>query len=188
MPQIDFVCAEHGPFEQYRSVHSTDLPPCPTCGVTSARHWVLATPAPLPDAVVVYQAPDGSYRFPGDPNGLSAKQYERQGLTRVEARGWAQVRQLEQQIEQHENRHRGQHQEQLQARREAGQHARRGELFYRMKGMSRLGREVARLSIERSNNRPLPRTGEAGFHVEAYANDRSNRDRSYDDHGRRRRD
>lgn len=188
MPQIDFVCQVHGPFVQYRSVHSQELPPCPECGVTAERHWITASEAPLPNAVVVYQAPDGSFRFPGDPNGLSAKQYERQGLKRVEARGWAEVRQLEHTIEQHENRNRGQHQDHLQARREAGQHARRGELFYRMKTMSRLGREVARLSIERSNNRPLPRRGEAGFHVEAYSNDRSNREQSRDERGMRRRD
>lgn len=188
MPMIDFACQEHGPFEQYRSVHSQELPPCPICQGPSERHWITATEAPLPDAVVVFQAPDGSFRFPGDLHGLSAKQYEKQGLTRVEARGWAQVRQLEKTIEQHENRNRGQHQDHLQARREAGQHARRGELFYRMKSMSRLGREVARLSIERSNNRPLPRRGEAGFHVESYSNDRSNREQSRDERGMRRRD
>jgi len=158
------------------------------CHVTSARHWVLATPAPLPDAVVVYQAPDGSFRFPGDPHGASAAGYDRQGYVRLEARGWANVRNLERQIEARENQGREHKHEQLQQRREAGQHFRRQELFARMKGMSRLGREVARLSIERSNQRPLPRQGEAGFHVEAYSNDRSNRERNHDDRGRRRND
>ncbi|MGH9420937.1 MAG: hypothetical protein ACRD3J_13255, partial [Thermoanaerobaculia bacterium] len=153
MPQIDFTCPDHGPFVQYRSVHSQDLPLCPVEGCTqpTERHWITKAPPSLPDAVVVYQAPDGSYRFPGDPNGLSAAQYSRQGFTRIEARGWAAVRQLERDVEQHENRHRAQHFEHQQHRREQGQHARRSELFYRMKSMSRLGREVGRLSIERSN-------------------------------------
>ena len=53
-----------------------------------------------PPAVVIYKAQDGTFRFPGDdnPNGRTAQQYEKLGYTRIEARGWSEVRRVESQV------------------------------------------------------------------------------------------
>lgn len=164
----------------------------------------------LPPAVVVFAAPDGTYRFPGDPNGSTAARYEKMGYARQEFRGWAEVRRLEQKVGKQQYSEIVKKVEREQAFREAGQHARRSDFHDGMRNgfqipetvertvngkrvMVRTGRmktvkltpaarEIAMAAVERNNNKPGPKAHEAGFHVEAYSYDRSNRE------GHRRRD
>ena len=188
MPIISFICETCGPFEQYRSIHSTDCPPCPTCGSGSQRHWITAAPSHAPAPVIVYRAPDGSYRYPGDGSGLYAQKCERDGFTRVELRGWADVRRFEKDANRQERSKIEAKIEREQAVTEHAERQRRSDLFQKMSGMSTFGRDLARAAVEMNNRKPGPRTYDSGLHVSAYSDDRSNRDDSRDDRGRRRRD
>ena len=76
----------------------------------------------------------------------------------------------------------------MQALRLAREHDMRGDLRMRMQSMSRFGRDVARTAMSRNDEKERPRARESGFHVDAYSNDRSNRETSRDERGRRRRD
>ncbi len=163
-------------------------PPCPTCTGETIRVFLPPSVRWTPDAVVVYQAPDGSFRFPGETGGASCAKYDRLGYTRVEARGFAEVRHLESRMNTHEHSQMMRKQEQIQERRERGESLRRSELRSRMQGMSRLGRDVARAAMARTDAKGRPIVRDAGLHVDAYANDRSNRDDSRRGDGRRFRD
>ena len=162
-----------------------------------------------PPAVVVFQAPDGTFRFPGDPNGLTAAKYEKLGYTRQEHRGWAEVRKLESRVNKQQYSEIMRKVEREQEWKETGTHARRSDFHHglhagfqipeteerivrgrrvmvrtgRMKHvkLGAMGRDVAMAAVERNNRKPGPTAREAGFHVEVYSNDRSNRD----GHGRR---
>lgn len=193
MPLIDVRCLvpacghtwEHmRPLADYPRV-----PPCPTCGATTTEQW---HPPPSTrwaiDPIVVYRAPDGSYRFPGDANGQSAAHYDQQGLTRVEMRSAADVRRVERAVEQHEHRHMARRDELRQQLRERRESANRGALRQQMPSMSRFGREVARAAMAQGDGRPRRSTVGPGFFVEVFSQDRSNREESRDGQGRRRRD
>ena len=54
--------------------------------------------------------------------------------------------------------------------------------------LSERGREIMRRAERQGQDRPQPRAREVGFHVDVYANNRSNRDESRDPRGHRRRD
>ena len=100
MPNVDLRCTNDDcpqeRWEFYRSLATwaDSLPPCPTCAGPSYQSLDQSyrTHHAPPDAVVVFQAPDGSFRFPGDGHGLSAAQYARQGFTRIELRSATDVR------------------------------------------------------------------------------------------------
>jgi hypothetical protein len=137
---------------------------------------------------VVFKAQDGSFRFPGDPNGLSAKSYEKQGLQRVEIRGAAEMRSFEKQMNKQEYSRLTRNVERKQEARERRESELRAELHYRMKSMSPIGRAVAQVTMARNDAKPRERVGDAGFASEVYSYDRSNRETSRDAEGRRRRD
>ncbi len=209
LPEIDFLCRTcEKPFVLYRSVHSTACPPCPTCGSGTERYWIAATDNPSQAApVVVYKAPDGSFRFPGSPDGASAKNYDKLGYTRIEARGYADVRRLEHSMNEMERSKIARRVERQQAHQEAGERIRRsdfhhglhhglrvpttdprtGERVMKTVQMGARSRDIARILMSRNNAKGV-RTHEPGFHVEAYSYDRSNREASRDEQGRRRRD
>lgn len=216
VPILAFTCAADGPYQAFRSVHAPDgeVPPCPTCQVPGETDWspwrnenrISVTP------VVVYQAADGSFRFPGQADGLYAKKCEQDGMTRVELRGFADVRRFEGKVNAHEMSKIQRRVERQQHAMALGESARRSDLYNGMRNgfripetvigrdgqhvktgrmktvhLSARTKDIAARLIE-MNNRKRVRSHEPGFHLEAYSMDRSNREDSRDSSGRRRRD
>ncbi len=162
-------------------------------------------------AVVVYKAPDGSFRFPGttDPQSRTAKQYAKLGYERQEFKGFAEVRRLESQVGKREaSAIRKRVEQQCQFREESlsyrrgeirqgmaqgfriPEHDEKGRPTGRMKTV-RLGeeaRDLMRAAQERNYGKPGPRAVDPGFHLDVYANNRSNRDDSRRPDGTRYRD
>lgn len=191
MPRIDVRCSAPDPHESevYRPLAMYPAtPPCPICGEPTEQFHPAPRTTWTVDPVIVYQGPDGKVRFPGDAAGAVAANYERQGYTRIELRGAAQVRHFEAHMNKVESSRLQRKFERRQAQREARETALRSELRMRMQSMTRSGRDFARLTMAANDRKPTERPGEAGFHSDVYANDRSNRAESRDDRGRRRRD
>lgn len=189
MPLIDVRCANdhvrevHRPLAMYPAT-----PPCPDCGApTEQIHLPRAVTWSI-DPVVVYRAPDGSIRFPGDTNGAGAGKYDRLGYDRVELRSAADVRRFESQMNRAEYSRAERIMERRQAARESREKATRSDLFHAMQSMSTFGRALARAAVARNNAKAIERARDSGFHVEAFSYDRSNRSESRDAEGRRRRD
>lgn len=219
MPVLSFKCTSAAPdpcpvFDAFRSVHDDGTPPCPVCGAPSETNWDVwrndARYAVTP--VVVFQAADGSFRFPGAADGLYARKCESEGMTRVELRGWADVRRFEGQVNQQELSKIHRRVERQQAAMAAGEALRRSDLFNGMRNgfqipetvigprgehvktgrmktvhLSARSRDIAARLIENNNNKRV-RAHEPGFHIEAYSMDRSNREQGRDERGHRRRD
>lgn len=64
----------------------------------------------------------------------------------------------------------------------------RSQLRDQMSRMTPFGRAVAVAAMRRNDAKPRPTAGEAGFFSDVYSLDRSNREASRDEQGRRRRD
>ena len=189
MPLIDVRCTNGHEHEVYRAVSEwPKTPPCPTCAESTEQLMIPAPTRSTPDPVIVYKASDGSFRFPGDPNGLSAKTYEKQGMTRVELRGAADVRRFESQMTKQERSIAARKVETAHRNRELRESHLRSELRQKMASMSERGRDVARAAMRFNDNKPREGTKDPGFHVEAFSYNHSNRDESRDASGRRRRD
>lgn len=75
-----------------------------------------------------------------------------------------------------------------QRQREAREKETRSELRARMQNFSRFGRDVAKAAMAANDRKPAPRAAFPNFHAEVYSFDRSNREESRDERGRRRRD
>jgi hypothetical protein len=196
MPLIDVKCANdhirdvNRPLSMYPAT-----PPCPAvladgsvCGAPTEQIHLPRAVSWSVDPVVVYRAADGSFRFPGDVNGPGDAKYARQGYERIELRSAADVRRFESVMNKREYARASRRVEALQAQRVARERETRSELARLMSSMTPMGRALARAAIERNNGKPLERAGDAGFHLDVYANDRGNRDESRDAQGRRRRD
>ena len=189
MALIDIVCPAGHVAEVVRMVVDwPKTPPCPTCGEPTEQTFLPKATRWTVDPVVVYKAADGSFRFPGDANGLSAKQYERQGYERVELRGAADVRLFEKVMGKHEYSRAMRKVEVMQAAREASEKERRSQLRDEMRGMSAYGRDLAREAMRNNDNKPREYAKESGFTSEVYSYDRSSREAARDPQGRRRRD
>ncbi len=174
-----------------RSCQRGDASPLDVADCGSAETEQIHLPPQIQssvDAVVVYKAPDGSFRFPGDAAGLSAGNYEKQGFERVEIKGAVQMRRFEQTMNKQDYARAQRKFEMQQQQREARDKHLRSELFEKMKYMSEHGRAVARTLIARNDGKPRERPSDGGFHSEVFAYDRSNRDESRGGDGRRRRD
>jgi hypothetical protein len=208
MPRIDVRCSSCETIsEVFR--HHTDhpkTPPCPKCDGATVQVHLPSSARTLPPAVVVFAAPDGTLRFPGDPNGATAAKYEKMGYTRQEYRGWAEVRKLESRVNKQQYTQIVKRVERELQFREQSQHARRSDLYNGIRNgfqipetvertvrgqrvLVRTGRmktvhlspgaqEIAMAAVERNNEKPGPKAYDSGFHVEAYAYNRSNRDGS----------
>lgn len=163
-------------------------PPCPDCGGPTEQVHLAPARRAQPDPVVVYLTPDGSYRYPGDANGLTARNYDRQGYQRLELRGHQDVQRVMRDASAKDRARVAERLERNQAQREHREKHMRSELFHRMGSMSNLGRDLARRAISLNNAKATPKVYDPGLHVEVYENDRSNRDESRDERGRRRRD
>lgn len=189
MPRIDVQCFNDHVSEVMRPLADwPHTPKCPECGAPTTQVHVPPPPRHAPDPVVVFRAPDGGFRFPGDPNGASAARYAREGFERIELRSAQDVRRFETVMNRHElsrAQRRVEHQQQFREQRE--KHL-RGELRQKMQSMSERGRELARVVMRQNDHKPRERARDANFHVEVYSQDRSNRDESRDAQGRRRRD
>ena len=177
MALIDVQCQSCGATDEvYRAI--TDWPKTPPCGTCHGPTDQIFPPPGgdrlTPTAVVVYQAPDGTFRFPGRTDGASTAKYDQLGYTRVEARGWAEVRRLESKMNAVEYAKACRLAERRQALREEGERLRRSESTHRMRTMSDGGRlfgQALRRYLDSKDRRP--KTPDPGIHVAAYSNDRS---------------
>ena len=195
MPLVDLRCSDDAcrhRFEYYRPLAHWDdpLPPCEICNQSTYQSLDTSYRRnhQSPDAVVVFKAPDGSFRFPGDPNGLSAANYARSGFTRLELRSAADVRRFESTMNKQEYARAERRIAQMQQMRSRRESINRGNLRAEMQHFSRFGRDVARTAMDRNDAKPGLKARESGFFVDVYSNNRTNRDESRDDRGRRRRD
>lgn len=196
MPEVNLRChnddCTQPRWEYYRKLANWDdpLPSCPTCGGPSYQSLDQSYKRPhlAPDAVVVYQTPDGDFRFPGDPNSLSTARYDRLGYRRIELRSATEVRRFEQHMSKHDRAVAERRLEHREAARAARTAATRSDLRMAMQSMSRFGRDLARAAQSRTDAQPRERPRDTGFHVDAYSNDRGSRMESRDSQGRRRRD
>mgnify|MGYP001608314398 FL=1 len=167
----------------------TPYPPCPACGGPVTRVYLPPRMTWRADPVVVYRAPDGTFRYPGATESASTAHYDRLGYTRVELRSAADVRRFERQVNQHERAENQQRVEAQHRQRESMEGRNRSDLFHRMKTMSAAGRTIAQTAINRNISRhQQERTSDPGFRIEVYSDDRSSRDESRGSDGRRRRD
>jgi len=189
MPRIDVRCEAGHVSEVVRPLAQwPQTPPCPTCGAATEQVHLPRQTQWTCDPVVVFKAPDGSFRFPGDPDGKGAHKYAAQGFERIELRGAQDVRRFETLMNKREYSRAARRVEAMQAHREARESVSRSELRRLMESMSERGRSVARAAMRRNDQKPRERATDVGFHVEAFSYDRTNRETSYDPQGRRRRD
>ena len=189
-------------------------PPCPVCGSPTVQQQIpVSQTASRPDAVVVYQATDGSYRYPGETSGTSCAKYDALGYTRIEARGFAEVRALERRLNARAESDRARAEERNAPAIEAADAHRRAEIRRGLQQgfvipvpirlpsgeivhsgrtfnvhMRPRAADLVRAAQAKSARDGHRRIGEQGIHVDAYANDRSNRDESRDSRGKRYRD
>ncbi len=187
MALIDVSC-ENGHIAEnvYRPAKDWQTtPPCETCGGPTERIYLPPRTTWQVDPVIVYQAPDGSIRFPGAKEGLSNAKYEKQGFKRIEIRGAQEMRSFEKHMNAHERSIMSRKLENRQRADEERERFNRGELRHKMKGFSRAGRDLARAAMARNDHRPRTYSKEPGFHSEVFSNDRSNRDESRGTDGRR---
>lgn len=213
MPLIDVRCQScetvsevHRPLAMHPAT-----PVCPKCDGATEQIHLPRSARVNPPAVVVYKCPDGTFRFPGDDSdqSLTAKRYAELGYERVEARGWAEVRRVEQQVSKQQaseirrrvERQCEQHERQLSERR--GEIRRSLEQGFQMPETDSRGRPTGRMrtvrfseearglmkaAMERNDSRPGPKSFDSGFHVSVYSDDRSNRDDARRPDGKRGRD
>ena len=172
MPLYDFTCEKGHLFEHFLPLDRyRECPPCPIegCGAPTERAYLPQghDAHAFANPVVVYQAPDGSYRFPGATQGRMARQYDQQGYRRVECHNAAEVRQLERSVNARERTRFHEATERQQRRVEDTEHERRQQFHHEMSRMSNLGRDVARAAIDRTNAKRKARSDDAGFRVDA---------------------
>lgn len=196
-------------FEEYRPLASWDqYPKCEKCGEPTEKAYVPNGYEINSPAIVVFKAPDGTFRFPGDTTGSAVGKYERLGYERIEAKGWAEVRRLEGRLNKHDASEIRKRVERQCEFHEQGEKIRRSEFFngmansfrvpvhdkegrivgYKSVKMSPMGRQVALTAVDRNNAKGGPRVREGGGHFEAFSYDRSNREPSRDERGHRHRD
>lgn len=211
MPLIDARCKVCDKIEEQMrplSMHPATHP-CPHCGGETEQIHLPKHQAWSVDPVVVFKAPDGSVRFPGDPNGVSAASYRKQGFEEVQIRGAYEMRRFEKAMDRHEYSRAQRRVEAACAQREANDAQRAAEIRrgleqgfrvpeYDDRGrptgkmttirLTERGRAIMRAAQEAGSRRPKPSFSGAGFHSEIYSYDRSNRDESRGSDGRRRRD
>jgi hypothetical protein len=190
MALIDVYCATCDRYAEVvrRLSEWPATPPCPTCGGPTEQRHLPPRVVTYVDPVVVYRAPDGSLRYPGETGGTSTGKYERMGYQRVELRGALEVRRFEKQVNTRMFSEACRRTERLEQLREQGESLRRSDLRQRMSSMSARGRDFARAAMRHTDQKPRQRAQESGFYSEVYSVDRSNREASVNERGQRRRD
>lgn len=200
-------------FEDIRTIRMIDEnPACVICQSPTHRTLRPHTNTSYVDPVVVYQAPDGTLRFPGMGESRSGAAYTKMGFRRHEIRGAFEMRRFEGSMNAREQSIMARKLEVKHAMREAREKVTRSDIRHgldqgfmlpemRREGqhvvptgkmvrvhLSQRGRDVMAAAISRNDNKPRERTGDPGFHSEVYSNDRGNRERSRGNDGRRHRD
>ena len=188
-------------------------PNCPICNGSTHRTLRPHTNTSYVDPVIVYQAPDGSMRFPGMGAGRSVAAYTQLGYTRHEIRGAADMRRFEGQMNKREASIMARKVERRHMMREARESMSRSEIRHgldqgfmmpelrsigdgRVERTGRMvrvhlsarGRDMMQAAMRHTDGKPRERTGDPGFHSEVYSNNRSNREVSRGNDGRRHRD
>ena len=191
MALIDVICGQGHVSEVYRAAADWPAtPPCPECGATTEQTHLPKQARWTPDPVVIYQAPDGSMRFPPATDSTSTAMYDQQGFKRIELRGFADVRRFEKYMNASERsiaeRRVERQQEQLeQVRKERHSEIRRGlEQGFQQRDdtgriqtvrLSEFARDVMKVTMQRTNDKRT-RVQDPGFRVSAYSVNHSNRD------------
>lgn len=190
MPLIDVKCSAcEGVHEVYRSLADwPHTPPCATCGEPTSQVHLPKQVQWTVDPVVVFKAPDGTFRFPGDRDGKSATNYAKMGYERVEIRGAVEMRGFERKMNKAEFAEAERRVERKHQMREEREKRNRSTLRDEMGRMTQRGRDLARAAMARNDAKPQERARDGNFHSEVFSMDRSNRDDSRDSSGRRRRD
>ena len=185
-------------------------PACPKCkGVCEKAYvpsYISLSNAP---PIVVFKAQDGTYRFPGDPDGTIAKKYEKMGYERIEARGQQERDRLERRLNKWQAEEVHRRVERHQQVREEGIHVRRSDVTHGMRNgftipiyddkgrdtgrvrnvkLSGFGRDLMQAAMARNDAKPGPRFKDPGAHFEINHTDRSNRDEARRPDGKRWRD
>ncbi len=192
MTLIDVRCLEPDCGHLYPTMRPiADWPAVPPCEKCDSPHTEQAhlpkrtqwTVAP----VIVFRAPDGTHRFPGEGDGTAARRYTKMGYTEVSIRNATEMRAFEGRMNRDEQAHASQVFERREQQREASESARRSGLRDEMQRMTPYGKDLARAALAQSDS--VRRAAhQVGFHSEVYNVDRSNREDSRDEQGRRRRD
>jgi putative FmdB family regulatory protein len=174
MPILDFRCPEHGDFEVFRHPSAIkDTEPCEECGAESKRVYSFRRPhsySGMTETLVLHQDADGHYLVPAHRDAPVPE-----GCTKVEFRSVQEVRRVERQMTEYERAKFSASIEREEMAFEAEAAENRGELLRRMPSMSNRGRDLARLAIERSNNRQR-RQFRGEIHFEAFSMNSSNRE------------
>lgn len=209
MPLIDVSCSACERTEEVFRHHS-DYPKTPDCSKCGAPTVQVHLPSYMSghavDPVIVYQAPDGSIRFPPDTTTASTAMYDGKGFTRIELRGWKDVRRFEKYFndaqmsdvrrrveKQQEQFERGESERRSEIRRcleqgfQVPETDDRGKPTGRMRTvrLSERGRAILQAAIDNNDRKGGPKARDVGFYSEAYSNDRSNREEYSDGRGRR---
>ncbi len=190
MPLIDLKCTacDHA-FEHMRPlVDYPATPPCPACASPTIQYHPSPRGRSTAPPIIVFQAPDGTVRFPGDAHGAMAQSYRQVGYREIEIRGAAAMRHFESRMNAHERSILARKIERRQAAREARESDLRSELRRRMPQMTERGRALARATMRANDHKPREQAEDANFHSEVYSFDRSNRDESRGPDGRKHRD
>lgn len=197
-------------FNDTRPMSESDkLPACPKCGTATKTEY---SPITRYDGntppVIVFKAPDGTYRYPGQAEGKSVEQYAKLGYERVELRGFAEVRRFERDVNTEQSREIAQRAERQMVAHLEGERRRRSEVYNGMANgfvipvrdergrqigtkvvrLSAAGMDTMRNAMRAMDARERPRARDAGFFVDAYSNDRGSRDESRRADGKRFRD
>jgi hypothetical protein len=141
-----------------------DFPFCPHGSIyaQTAQHF---------DPIVVHQAPDGSYSFPA-----SVDAPVRPGYVKVEIRTLREADRITREVNSREDAAIRQQHHVEQAQREAKRSEYRAQLDRAKERFSPKGREFAEKMREYVNSKRRPGPGSANFHIDVFANDRSNRE------------
>lgn len=192
MPLIDLRCIHDDDphtFEYMRPLSEwPSTPLCPTCGCATIQIHLPRSTSQFMDPIVVFKAPDGTFRVPGEADGASARNYASMGYERVECKNAIDVRRVEAAMSKVDRSRMERSIERKQQAREARESAQRSTLRHLMGNMTEFGKAVAREAMRRNDAKPKEYARDPGVHVEALAYDRGNREGSRDAQGRRRRD
>lgn len=173
-----YECPKHGRFELTLPLSKwDDKKSCPKkgCGLTgeqilvpndSSRHFT--------DPVVVHVAADGSYRFPGSSNARVPKGFEKRELRTIR-----EIESFEREVNCKLHVESRQHQENEERFFSEMRAQLRSDLRQRMQGMSRYGRDLARLAMALNDDR-RSRALEPGFHLQILHFDQTNREEHRD--------
>lgn len=140
-----------------------DWPFCPHGSVS--RRWASSF-----DPVVIHRGKNGSVRFPARGDARVPE-----GYAKVELRTIQEIRRFEREINQQERAIHDDHQAREEHALTPDRSARRAEVRDAMRRMTPLGRDFARLAMKRNDERPRGNF-DAGFHIEVFEQDSSNRE------------